>query len=216
MTPDNKNYLNKLKNIIGDDLVNFRNPVILEFGVREGISTSYFIEVCKKNNGKLFSVDISDCSKLYDDHCWNFIQSRDDNFEYLKKKIPEKFDLIFLDSFHDADHVKKILYYYYKMLKKNGIFLIDDISWFPYTKNNYRDNFNCEINNKETFNKLLKIAYKNHDNCKFYFSFVDSGMCKILKKNEFYLVDDINIPSRVFSIKNLIRKFIRNLKSIIT
>ena len=30
------------------------------------------------------------------------------------------------------------------MLKKNGLFLIDDISWIPYLKNSWRDNFNLE------------------------------------------------------------------------
>ena len=42
---------------------------------------------------------------------------------------------------------------YFNRLKINGLFIIDDISHLPYIKNNIRDNFYCEINNKETFIK---------------------------------------------------------------
>ena len=63
-----------------------------------------------------------------------------------------------LDSFHNAKHVKKILYYYYKKLKCNGLFFIDDISWLPYLNQKKRSNFNCEINNLETYEKILEIS----------------------------------------------------------
>ena len=35
-----------------------------------------------------------------------FIQSRDDNFEYIKSMIPQKLDVIFIDTIHEAKHVK--------------------------------------------------------------------------------------------------------------
>ena len=42
-----------------------RNNInILELGVRKGISTKKFLEVCEKNEGNLISVDIEDCSKV--------------------------------------------------------------------------------------------------------------------------------------------------------
>ena len=81
------------------------------------------------------------------------------NFDFLKNKIPEKFDIIFLDTLHEAQHVKKIFCYYYKFLKTNGFFFIDDTSWLPYVKNNYRDRFYAEINNQETFKILLEIYF---------------------------------------------------------
>ena len=64
-----------------------------------------------------------------------FIQSRDDNFDYLENKLPKKFDVIYLDSLHEADHVEKILYYYFDKLKIGGLFFIDDTSWLPYIEN---------------------------------------------------------------------------------
>ena len=216
MDPQDRNYHNKLNDFVKEHFENLSNPNILEFGVRKGISTSLFLDVCKKKSGKLYSIDIEDYSNLFHENSWKFIQTRDDNFEYVEEQIPEKFDIIFLDSFHEAFHVKKIFYHYYKKLKVNGIFIIDDISWFPYTKKNYRDNFNCEVNNKETFNILLKIIHTNHENIDAYFSFKDSGFCKMIKKNNNELNNIKQIPSRIYSIKNLIRVFLRKLKSVLS
>ena len=126
--------------------------------------------------------------------------------EYQQKI--EEFDLIYLDSFHNANYVKKIFYYYYKMLKKDGVFYFDDISNIPYLKDNYRNNFNCEINNLETFNLLLEILRNNKENIDLYFSFVGSGMAKILKKNNKNLNESKKILSRKYSLKNFLRKLI--------
>ena len=72
---------------------------ILELGVHRGLSTKKFIELCDKNEGMTYSIDIDDCSKVSNSNKWKFIQSRDDNFEYIQKQIPEKFDAILIDSF---------------------------------------------------------------------------------------------------------------------
>ena len=47
-----------------------------------------------------------------------------------------------------------------------------------------RDNFYCEINNKETFSKILNIYNSNIQNFDLSFSFVSSGLCIIKKKKE--------------------------------
>ena len=72
------------------------NIKILEFGVRQGESTKKFIEICEKNNGHLYSVDINDCSNVSKSKYWTFLKSRDDNFDYLNSQIPQSFDYIFL------------------------------------------------------------------------------------------------------------------------
>ena len=82
------------------------NP-IFKFGVQLGSSTKYFLDLCKEKNGKLYSVDIDDCSKLFNNNYWKFIQSRDDNFDYISGKIPKKLDVIYLDTIHTAKHVEK-------------------------------------------------------------------------------------------------------------
>ena len=206
-------YFEKLKETFYDDLIKVKNPTILEFGVRQGVSTKMFIEICEKNMGKLYSLDIDDYSNKFSSTTWKFIHSRDDNFDYVSKNIPSKFDLIYLDSFHDAEHVKKIFYHYYPLLKKGGHFIIDDISWILYSKNNSRDHFNSEINNQETFFEICKIFNTNMENFGLSFNFKDSGMAKIFKKNENILEKEKHILTRKYTLKNFIRRIWRKLKN---
>ena len=116
------------------DLLKYNKPNILEFGVRHGVSTSLFLDVCNQKNGFLYSIDINDYSKKFDNKNWIFICSEDNNFLKIETQIPDKFDVIFLDTIHKANHVNEIFYYYYKKLKQGGLFIIDDISWLPYVK----------------------------------------------------------------------------------
>jgi len=196
----------KIDDFMLSSVQNISEPDILEFGVRKGISTKKFINICEKNNGHLYSVDIDDCSEISKSKNWTFIKSRDDNFDYLEKKLPKEFDLIFLDSFHNAEHVEKIFYYYYAKLKKGGSFFFDDISWLPYLKNTERDNFNCEINNLETFEKLLEIVIENKSQVDLYFSFIGSGMARIIKLDDKELLEPKKIKTRKISLKNFFRK----------
>tara|TARA_B100001123_G_scaffold56530_1_gene60511 strand:- start:21627 stop:22268 length:642 start_codon:yes stop_codon:yes gene_type:complete len=206
-------YFEKLKETFYQDLIKIKKPTILEFGVRQGVSTKMFIEVCERNGGKLYSVDIDDYSKKFSSPVWKFIHSRDDNYDYVTEKIPTKFDFIYLDSFHDARHVKKIFYHYYSFLKKEGYFIIDDTSWLLYSKGNIRDHFNSEINNQETFLEILKIFNANMENFDLNFNFKGSGMAKIYKKSENTLEKEKNIISRKYTLKNFIRRIWRNLKN---
>ena len=202
------NYDYKIKVFLEDQIQQISQPNILEFGVREGRSTKIFFDFCKKKGGHLFSIDVDDYSNLFKDQNWTFLKTRDDNFEFLQEKLPKKFDLIYLDSIHEADHVQKIFYHYYDFLKINGQFYIDDISWLPYLKSNYRDNFYCEINNKETFERLIKIYNNNFDNFDIFFTFISSGMCRIVKKQN-QLNQPKKIISREKSFKNIFRKIIK-------
>ena len=89
---------------------NIKNIKILELGVQNGVSTNKFLEICNKNDGYLYSVDVDDCSNVAHDKRWKFIKSRDDNFDYIKSIIPKKLDIIFIDTLHEAAHVNKIIY----------------------------------------------------------------------------------------------------------
>lgn len=198
-------YNYKIYNFINPCLQKFKDISILEFGVKEGRSTKLFLDFCKKNNGKVFSIDIDDYSKKFNDDNWTFIKSRDDDFKFLDQKLPKKFDVIYLDSLHEADHVEKIFYHYFKKLKVGGFFFIDDISWLPYLSKKERNNFYCEINNQETFNKILEIYGNNENIFDLSFDFTSSGLCKITKKKE-NLNPLLKIKSRKFTIKNFLRK----------
>tara|TARA_B100000787_G_scaffold28254_1_gene18624 strand:- start:345 stop:974 length:630 start_codon:yes stop_codon:yes gene_type:complete len=197
-------YDYKFQTFVQKQIQNLEKPLIIEFGVKEGRSTKIFLDICRKNQGKLFSVDVEDYSNIIEDPNWTFIQCRDDNFDYLENKLPKLFDVIYLDSLHEADHVEKIFYHYFTKLKINGYFFIDDISWLPYLKNKKRNNFYCEINNKETFNKILSIFESNMENFDLDFNFTASGSCKITKKK-----NQLNPPSKIktreLSLKNFVR-----------
>ena len=105
-------YEKKLKNFFIQDLKLVNSPKIVEFGVRKGISTKMFIDICEKNNGFLHSVDSDDFANVSDSSYWKFHLTRDDNFDYLDQEIPDGIDLFYLDSFHNANHIEKIIYHY--------------------------------------------------------------------------------------------------------
>lgn len=202
----------KLDNFLFPIIKEINNPTILELGVQKGRSTKKFLDICKKNNGKLFSIDIDDCSNIINDKSWNFYQTRDDNFEYIKSKIPEKIDILFIDTLHEANHVKKLINEYYPIIKKNGFIFIDDISHLPYLKNKDRDNFYCEINNKETFDLLISIYSENTENFDLSFTFVASGLAIIKKKTDSELFDYTKLNERGLTTKNILRRLWRIVK----
>tara|TARA_Y100000389_G_scaffold3743_1_gene3579 strand:+ start:14124 stop:14756 length:633 start_codon:yes stop_codon:yes gene_type:complete len=205
-------YEYKLNNFLYPLISKINNINILEFGVQKGRSTLKFLEICNNNNGHLFSADIDDCSNVSKDPRWTFIKSRDDNFDLIKEKIPKKIDVIFLDSLHEATHVEKIIYNYFDLLNKDGYFFIDDISHLPYLKNKNSNNFYCEINNKETFNKVIEIYNNNENLFDLNFSFMSSGLAIMKKKSDLSIKKGDVIISRDNSFKNIIRSLWKKIK----
>jgi predicted O-methyltransferase YrrM len=185
---------------------NIKNINILELGVHEGISTKMFLQLCDDNQGKLISVDIKDCSKVSNNKRWTFIHSSDDNFDLINSYIKKDLDVIFIDSLHEPNHVKKVFYNYYKKLKIKGLCIIDDISWLPYVKNARKDNDFTERVNKLTFQKILEISNANEKNFALEFFFKGSGLAIITKNTNDELVEEIKIPDRSITFKNFLKK----------
>jgi predicted O-methyltransferase YrrM len=183
----------------------FYEPNILELGVQTGNSTKMFLEICEKNNGFLTSIDIEDCSHVSKSKKWKFIHSSDDNFDYVNKFINKELDIIFIDSLHEPNHVKKVFYNYFKFLKINGLIIIDDVSWLPYVKNGIKDNNFVERINRLTFEKILEIFNSNQNNLTLEVNFSGSGLA-IFSKLTNNLEEEIKIKNRLNSIKNLIKK----------
>ena len=204
-------YNFKLDNYLFPLISDIDKPNILELGVQKGRSTLKFLNLCDKNNGYLFSVDIDDCSNVSDNSRWKFIKSRDDDFSLIKSNIPKKLDVIYIDTLHESEHVKKIIYNYYNLLNVGGYIFIDDISHLPYI-NNKKSSFYCEINNKETFYELLNIYQNNIESFELNFSFKSSGLAIIKKNIDDELKQSFKIKSRENSVKNLIRRTLKNLK----
>ena len=178
---------------------------ILEFGVDKGISTSLFLKFCEQTKSKLISVDILNYSKLFKNKNWKFIQGRDDEISKIDKIVKWPVDIIFLDTEHTAKHVEKIFYMYFDKLKIDGLFIIDDISWLPYLKNAWRNNEWIENNNKDTFFRLIDIYNSNQKNFELSFLFKESGLA-IIRKKKNQLIRAKKAKSRIFSIKNILRK----------
>jgi len=179
---------------------------ILEFGVMNGRSTKMFLNLCDELDGTLSSVDIHDHKELFNHPKWNFIHSRDDNFELINKIENKEFDLIYIDSLHEPNHVKKILYFYYDYLKINGRVFIDDINWLPYVKNSYKESEYSEVINRKTFLKILEIYFANFENIQLEFNFNGTGNANILKLNQNSLNQPKKIKNRLFGLRNILRE----------
>jgi predicted O-methyltransferase YrrM len=206
-------YNLKLEKYLIPLISKFKKPNMLEFGVRAGISTKKFLNICKKNKGHLYSVDTTNYAKLFKDSRWTFLNCRDDNFNLIKKRIPQKIDVIYIDSLHEAKHVEKLIFYYFNYLKLNGYMFIDDISHLPYLKNKPRNSFYCEINNQETYEVIMNIY---NDNSKFFdltFHLLSSGMCVIKKIKNKKLIKQKKIKTRKYSFNNLARLTWKIIKS---
>ena len=158
------------------------------------------------NKGHLISVDIVDCSNVSDSPNWEFVHTSDDNFELINKKIKNSLDIIFIDSLHEASHVKKVLFNYYKFLKVGGICVIDDISWLPYTLDKKKTNSFMAETNLRIFNKVLEIYNTNSDNLFLEFFFEGSGYAIITKKNDEKLAEEYKIVMNKLNFKNLLKK----------
>ena len=206
---ENLNERHKIKflRILEKELDKIEKPSILEFGVSsKALSTSIFLNKCVEKNGYLYSVDVVDYGYHFNSKNWKFIHSPDDNYEYIEKKIPEKLDIIYLDTIHTARHVEKILYHYFDRLKVGGVFVIDDTSSLPYLKGREKDNFSLELNNYETFQRLIEIFNSNHKNLYFESSFIGTGAVKLTKLNNEKLKNYKSLSDRRFSFLNIIRK----------
>ena len=79
----------------------------------------------------------------------------------------------------------------------------------PYLRNSEKDRFYGEINNYETFEKILEIYYSNRDKLIIDFTFQGTGMCKIKKITNSDLREPKKINTRRLSIKNFLRKILK-------
>ena len=209
----NKNIFNELKfKTITKLISDIKNPNILELGVQSGLSTKKFLEICDKNNGYLTSIDINDCSSVSKNKRWKFIHSSDDDFEHIKKEIENKnFDILFIDSLHEPNHIKKVFYFYFNYLKKGGLIFVDDVVWLPYIKNSIIDNEYVERINRLIFEKIIEIFNANSENLTLDINFSGTGLA-IIKKIGEKLNNEKKIANRLFSLKNIIKNYIYSPK----
>ena len=179
-----KYFLSKLRNL--------NNPIILELGVNRGGSTAKFLKYINDNGGKLYSIDIKDCSKIINDELfknikannWKFLKSNDLNIEYILEKLPllkNGIDVLYVDSYHDETHVKKTLEKWFVYIKKNGYIFFDDTESLNYRKSK---NFTISVNN-DAINDFVKEFYDNNNFQLLYIKyFKGSGLSEFTKLSD--------------------------------
>jgi predicted O-methyltransferase YrrM len=106
-----------------------RGKNFLELGVRSGHSTQALLCAAHYLNAKVTSVDIETpsfkCPEIFSNN-WNFVKS--EAIEFLTKNN-QKYDLIFIDDWHDGIHVKKELDIIDSFSDKSTVILLHDLMY---------------------------------------------------------------------------------------
>ena len=180
------------KNIILKRLNNIKDPIILEFGVNRGGSTNFFFDYINDKGGQLFSIDIRDCSNTIDSTEWNFFQCNDLNKDKILKKfsiIEKGVDLIFIDSYHEPNHVKTLLHIWFYYLKKDGFIYFDDTESYLYRlkKNSILSIVNDSINDE-----IKNFYHQNYDQLLYTKYFHGTGLAELQKFSDLYVKPNNN------------------------
>lgn len=155
------------------EVVSHRPKVILELGVRNGVSTYVFSKIRKFLDNIFISVDIEDCSSVLNDPKWIF--KHEDSIKFLKnynswskdniKSL--KPDVIFIDTSHLYEETLQEIKLSSEILSENGAIIFHDTNHrnFTFLENNI-------IYNKFNFKPQLgvKLALENYFNCSFNFN----------------------------------------------
>lgn len=142
------------------------SPIILELGVDKGLSTTVFLQASEDKNGKLVSVDIKDCSDISDSNRWQFIQSDSTDIDNILSKAPylkDGIDIIYIDSLHNKNHVKKEVTGWFPFMKENSWIFFDDVDPNPYRKGNRKDHLNNEIAFGKIHDYVQSFFYSNEE-----------------------------------------------------
>jgi len=106
-----------------------RGKRFLELGVRSGHTTIPLLEACRLMGASLVSVDIEDPSFSPPEeyrHCWSFVKS--DAIKFLESNT-EKFDMVFIDDWHDGNHVRREIDLVDKFCDKLTVILLHDLMY---------------------------------------------------------------------------------------
>lgn len=109
--------------------ISLRAKKILELGVRDGFTTIPLLEACKYTDGNLTSVDILENKSL------NYLNEKYNNWEYkiidsiqFLSSIDDNisYDMVFIDDWHDGEHLLKEIILLEKHITPSSIILIHD------------------------------------------------------------------------------------------
>jgi len=182
------------------------NPLIVELGVDKGQSTKIFLNAIDgKKNATLISVDVRDCRNAVDDKNWEFVQQDSANISKLlinKPKIKNGIDILYIDSLHTANHVKKETYNLFEYLNNDAYIFFDDIDSSPYMSRQRKDSVNTEIANRKIFRLLEAIFRGNMDKIDFEIMRGSTGLGVFRKRSN--LGEKLNPPIFINERNNII------------
>lgn len=173
-----------------------KNPLIVELGVDRGQSTKIFLNAIDgKENAKLISIDIKDCRNAVIDENWEFVQQDSADIEKLLKNKPQiknGIDILYVDSLHTAEHVKKEIYNFFEYLNNDAYIFFDDIDSNPYMSKQRKDSVNIEVANRKILRLLETIFRSNMDKIDFEIMRGSTGLGIFRKRNN--LGEKLNPP----------------------
>lgn len=139
------------------------SPTVVELGVNAGHSTKVFLNaIAGKPEARLVSVDIRDCSGAAQSDQWIFVQQDSADVAALLDKVPALkggIDVLYVDSLHTAEHVKKEVYGFYPHLKQGAVIFFDDVDSGPYMLRRRKDSVKTEVANRR-IHKLLEAIFR--------------------------------------------------------
>jgi len=170
--------------VMQESLKKIKNPVILEFGVNRGRSSQRFLNHVEEFGGDIFSIDIKDCSNITTSKKWNFFQCNDTDHKKIISKFPKLnngIDLLFIDSYHDPSHVKRLLERWFIYVKKDGYIYFDDTESYVYR---IKRNNILSIINDAISNVVKDFYYSNYDDLIYTKYYEGSGLSEFVKLSE--------------------------------
>lgn len=102
---------------------------VVELGTRTGVSTAALLAGVERHGGHVWSVDIDDCSHLFEHGQWDFYRgdSRDPEVAKRAKLI----DLLLIDTEHTTEQASAELELWADYMRPGGTILLHDIETFP-------------------------------------------------------------------------------------
>jgi predicted O-methyltransferase YrrM len=104
---------------------------ILELGVRQGISTIALLTACRRLKASLVSLDVDPCVEAEQrvksfelENFWSFVLQ--DDREWLKHADDYTFEIVFIDTDHNYEHMMTELTQCDILLAKHGVMLVHD------------------------------------------------------------------------------------------
>ena len=104
---------------------------VVELGTRGGVSTTALLAGVEAHGGRVWSVDVDDCAKLYEGHPqWSFIQSDSRNPE-LPARLDMPIDLLLIDTEHNVLQTAAELALWAPHMRPGGHICLHDPETFP-------------------------------------------------------------------------------------